>query len=50
MTPREFVAEWIRQRVEAAPPLPAEACEVIRRLMGSAPERVAPSGDSGRAA
>lgn len=40
MTAEEWVAERIRQLVDAAPPLPKESLEVIRRLMRPTPELI----------
>lgn len=50
MTSEDFVTEWIRKLVEAAPPLPQEAREVIRRLMRPAPGELDLAGGPERAA
>lgn len=50
MTSKEFVADRIRQLVEAAPPLPPEAREVIRRLMRPASGQLPSTGQPGRVA
>lgn len=50
MTAAEIVAARIRELVEAAPPLPQEAREVIRRLMRPAPAELDLSGDPERVA
>ncbi len=44
MTSAEWVAERIRQLVDAAPPLPQESLEVIRRLMRPTPELIEEAG------
>lgn len=50
MTAEEWVAERIRQLVDAAPPLPEESLEVIRRLMRPSPAERNSVGNPGCAA
>lgn len=44
MNSEDFVTEWIRRLVDAAPALPQEAREVVRRLMRPAPGELDLSG------